>query len=183
VSATPIVPVQRAPFASTRPNRHHSRRWIEAKGWSWRTDTAGSPCPAGVRSMKPNASRESHNRGPVKPVNSSPLAIAREPSSCSAEGAGLGVGVVGGTSEAAQPAPAPGVGRRPAAPPPPKSGQPCAPSTSTSTTTSPTPASASPRENLTHAPETKSVRDQGSLGNESALRPARVVMRHMRQAR
>jgi hypothetical protein len=30
VSATPIVPVQRAPFASTRPNNHLIMRWIEA---------------------------------------------------------------------------------------------------------------------------------------------------------
>src|SRR5215470_8231225 len=32
VSATPIVPVQRAPFASKRPNDHLFTRWVEAEG-------------------------------------------------------------------------------------------------------------------------------------------------------
>jgi hypothetical protein len=93
------------------------------------------------------------------------------------------VGVVGGTSEAAQPAPAPGVGRRPAAGPPAEIRSALRTIDQHINDYIAHARLGQPGENLTHSPETKSVRDQGSLGNESALRPARVVMRHIRQAR
>jgi hypothetical protein len=35
VSATPIVPAQRAPFASARPNGQLFARWIQAKAEAW----------------------------------------------------------------------------------------------------------------------------------------------------
>jgi hypothetical protein len=52
VSATPIVPVQRAPFASTRLNGHPFTRWIEAKR-SFQDDvpSAGSNDGAGEAAL------------------------------------------------------------------------------------------------------------------------------------